>query len=97
MALPISLGKFRLHTLIHTFPLESLLPNIVVTSIRSELNISAMYVESQSFCYVCGVPVIKGLLLSLFHIFTNAINYFKLEVQLPPDIRPCQPKQKLRA
>jgi hypothetical protein len=55
MALPISLGKFRLHTLIHTFPLESLLPNIVVTSIRSELNISAMYVESQSskdYCYL---------------------------------------------
>ena len=53
-------------------------------------------VEYKCPCYLYGVLIIRGFLLSVFHIFTNATNYLKLEVQLPPNIKQFQTKSKIK-
>jgi hypothetical protein len=42
MTLPFYFGRGELHTLIHTLLLKSPLPNIVVATARSDINIAAM-------------------------------------------------------
>ena len=48
-------------------------------------------------CCICLILTIKRYCNYVFSIFINASNYWKMEVQFPPNIKQFQPKQKLKA